>query len=131
MSGTINFNATSIRKTLKISALAAALAAVTFGGASGAQAAKGISMGHAGGFGHGGFGGGFGHGGFGHGGFGHGGFGRGGFGHGGWGGGGWAPVAVGLGAGLLAGDGYSAVVCHAERRYDDWGNYLGRVRVCN
>ena len=46
---------------------------------------------------------------------------------------GWGPgLGIGLGVGLLA----AAVAsdspryCHAERRFDDYGNYIGRVRVC-
>ena len=49
-------------------------------------------------------------------------------GHGGWG----PAIGVGIGVGLLA----AAVAsgspryCHVERRFDDYGNYIGRVRVC-
>ena len=47
---------------------------------------------------------------------------------------GWAPgLGIGLGVGLLgAALAYDASsVCHVERRFDEFGNLIGRVRVCN
>jgi len=47
---------------------------------------------------------------------------------------GWAPFGAGIVAGTIIGatvaDGpyYS---CHRVRQYDQWGNYLGRAKVCN
>jgi hypothetical protein len=52
--------------------------------------------------------------------------------HHGWG----APVAAGLALGLfgaaIASRAYAddGVVCAREARFDAWGNYLGRARVC-
>jgi hypothetical protein len=49
-------------------------------------------------------------------------------------GGGWVPFGAGIVAGAIVGaavaDGpyYS---CHWVRQYDQWGNYLGRAKVCN
>ena len=50
--------------------------------------------------------------------------------------GGWGPgLGIGLGVGLLGAaiaSGASADrVCHVERRFDDYGNYIDRVRVCD
>ena len=51
-----------------------------------------------------------------HGGFGHHGFGHRGFGHRGW------------GYRHLVGYGYYG--CYSRPRFDPWGNYIGRVRIC-
>jgi hypothetical protein len=52
------------------------------------------------------------------------------FGHHGWGRG----LGIGLGVGLLgaaiASSASADRVCHVERRFDEYGNYIGRVRVC-
>ncbi|MCI4677508.1 hypothetical protein K9U39_18590 [Rhodoblastus acidophilus] len=49
---------------------------------------------------------------------------------------GWGPgLGVGLAAGLvgaaIASDYATPIYCHWERRYDAFGGYLGRVRVCD
>ncbi len=48
---------------------------------------------------------------------------------------GWGPgLGVGLGLGLLgaavAADYAAPRACHLERQFDEYGNYIGRVRVC-
>jgi hypothetical protein len=44
----------------------------------------------------------------------------------------WGPgLGIGLAAGALAYGAYAASVCHVERRFDAYGNYLGAVRVCD
>ena len=48
--------------------------------------------------------------------------------------GGWAPFGAGIVAGAIIGSavadsGYYS--CHWVRQYDQWGNYLGRAKVCN
>ena len=55
--------------------------------------------------------------------------------HGGWGHHGWGYGAAGLGLGLgligaAAYEGAYVRPCRLVRQYDDYGNYLGRVRVC-
>ncbi len=48
--------------------------------------------------------------------------------------GGWGPFGFGFATGAIIGatiaDGpyYS---CHWVRQYDQWGNYIGRAKVCN
>ena len=47
---------------------------------------------------------------------------------------GWGP-GIGLGLGLIGAAAASAAYanqgyCHTERRYDEYGDYIGRVRVC-
>lgn len=43
---------------------------------------------------------------------------------------GWGLAAGAVGAAIAA-DAYAGGYCHLERRFDEYGNYLGRVRVCN
>jgi hypothetical protein len=48
---------------------------------------------------------------------------------------GWGPgLGIGLGLGLLgaavAADYSAPRVCHLERQFDEYGNYIGRIRVC-
>jgi hypothetical protein len=48
----------------------------------------------------------------------------------------WGPgMGIGLGLGLLGAAAASAAYanngyCHTERRYNEYGEYIGRVRVC-
>jgi hypothetical protein len=48
--------------------------------------------------------------------------------------GGWGPVGFGFAAGALLGatvaGGPYYVTCHWVRQYDQWGNYIGRAKVC-
>jgi hypothetical protein len=48
---------------------------------------------------------------------------------------GWGPaLGIGLGLGLLGAAvaaSEAAPTCHVESRYDDYGNYIGRVRICD
>ena len=48
--------------------------------------------------------------------------------------GGWAPFGAGIVAGAIIGatvaDG-PYYGCHWVRQYDQWGNYVGRAKVCN
>ncbi len=61
----------------------------------------------------------------------HGGHGfHGGFGHRGWGRRWGGPVALGL-VGAAAYGAYAYRGCYLQRQFDDFGNYIGRVRVCN
>lgn len=61
----------------------------------------------------------------------HGGMHHGHFGHHGWGRGwGWGAGGLALGAlGVIAAE--RAYDCRLIRQYDDYGNYIGRVRVCD
>ena len=49
--------------------------------------------------------------------------------------GGWAPFGAGIVAGAIIGsavaDGGYYYNCHWVRQYDQWGNYVGRAKVCN
>jgi len=47
-------------------------------------------------------------------------------GHGGWG---WGGFGAGLAIGAIAATTYDR--CYLAPRYDRFGNYIGRVRVCN
>jgi hypothetical protein len=48
--------------------------------------------------------------------------------HGGWG---WGGVGLGLALGAAAASTYYAPSCYWTPQYDRFGNYLGRVKVCN
>lgn len=103
--------------------LAAVLSVATIGAAMATTTQSASAFPHGGG--HGG-----GHGihiGGGHGGFGH----HGGWGGRRWGGRGWGYGAVGLGLiGAAAYGGYYAR-CPLVRQFDEFGNYIGRVRTCD
>jgi hypothetical protein len=47
---------------------------------------------------------------------------------GGWG---WGGVGLGLALGAAAAGSYVYSDCYLAPRYDRFGNYLGRMRVCN
>jgi hypothetical protein len=48
--------------------------------------------------------------------------------------GGWGPVGFGFAAGAIIGTAIAEsnyYSCHWVRQYDQWGNYVGRAKVCN
>ncbi len=49
--------------------------------------------------------------------------------------GGWGPVGFGFAAGTIIGAAIASdgpyYNCHWVRQYDQWGNYVGRAKVCN
>lgn len=104
MTATASTTRSLLRKSLSALVLAGALASATLTGASSAQAGPHF-------FPHNHF-------------------------HHGWGHHGWGPGAgIGLAIGALgavaAYDAYGPrQVCHLERQFDDAGDYIGRVRVC-
>ncbi len=44
---------------------------------------------------------------------------------------GWGGVGLGLALGAAAASTYYAPDCYLAPRYDRFGNYIGRVKVCN